>query len=241
LETLRISGPIGEIDFTKLIKLKELSVGAEGGEPFCGNWAECPWLQNVTVDALIPNLTPLANLKNLQKLACGNKALESLEGLNVFTKLERFVVGDTNWKSLDGIEVLKNLKSLRLYFMPNVTDIEPISKFTNLRELELVNLIRLRDLTPLAKCTKLQQLSLDGCREFESFKPLAALKSLELLSYDTETKGNILDGDLSPLLGLKKLKVLCMVNKRHYKPSTYEVRKMNGMETSPTEGVDMSA
>jgi hypothetical protein len=61
----------------------------------------------------------------------------------------------------------------------------------------------------------------------ESLKPIADLRLLEQLYLYGSTK--IADGDLTPLLGMTRMRDLRIMNRRHYVPSTQIVQARLGL------------
>ena len=60
----------------------------------------------------------------------------------------------------------------------------------------------------------LGSLGLDNMGDIQSLKPLAQLSQLHRVTFVEST--NILDGDLSPLVGLPSLELVSFQNRRHY-------------------------
>lgn len=73
---------------------------------------------------------------------------------------------------------------------------------------------KIRDISPVATLNSLRELFLNTCGEIESIRPLRSLQDLEKFIFYEST--NVLDGDLTPLKGLPKLKEVAFQNRRHY-------------------------
>src|SRR5262249_32680780 len=90
-----------------------------------------------------------------------------------------------------------------------------------LRYLHLLTCKKFQDLPELVKLTKLEVLRLNACGDLPNLKFLAAFPRLgEFRFVDT----NVIDGDLSPLLSLPKLKSVGLLDKGHFSHTTAEIK-----------------
>jgi Leucine-rich repeat (LRR) protein len=133
-----------------------------------------------------------ARLLNLESLSLANGGVRSLEGLASLKHLT--FLGLYNLRkleSLDGIESLDSIEHLEINGCKNVRSIESIAALKNLKKIHLCD---------------------DG--HIESLRPLIRLNNLEeVLFYDST---NILDGDLSLLTELPRLKNVAFADRPHY-------------------------
>jgi len=136
--------------------------------------------------------TPFTRLINLESLAILNAPLEDLDGIGALTSLRSLRLGNLRkLESLAGIENLLNLTSL------DVNTCRGINSIDEVRSLP-----------------QLQSLQINNVGNVKSLKPLELLANLETVIFYEST--NILDGDLSPLTGKRKLSRVSFRNRRHY-------------------------
>lgn len=189
LRYLVLGGVAGELDMSRLGYLEELYLG----------WSRnvkrleyCAGIKRMSLRRYNPkakNLTELSSLQKLEELTITQSAITSLKGcaeLSLLTKLELNYM--TKLKYLDALDgISSTLKSLRFYSCKSIQNHEYVAI---LNELEL--------------------LAFNACGDIPSvgfIRELTKLKSLILM--DT----NIVDGDLSPCIGLDYVGFL---NKKHY-------------------------
>lgn len=197
--TLNLPGrPRGELDFTAMPELRELGLYWNSGfdSLFDASGLEKLWLFNPPD----PDLHRLRRLKRLTRL-------ELSQGRKLM--------------SIEGIESLSSLAFLGLYGQQGLESLAGIERAKTLRELNIESCKRLRAIHALAGLEGLEVLGLKNCGEIESLHPLTALQDLGAL-YAWEST-NVLDGDLSPLLALPRLRILAMQSRRSYRPSVAEV------------------
>ena len=141
-------------------------------------------------------------------------------------RLESLVVSAENIASLDGLELAKNLRVLKL---PDnrIKDLSPLSRLSNLVELDLSR-NRIDDLTSLCDLTQLQRLNVSD-NLVSDFHPLAGIEKLEHLN----ASGN----ELSSLASLAGLTTLT-----HLEVASNEVRKLGPLAAlASLEVLDLSA
>jgi len=95
-------------------------------------------------------------------------------------------------------------------------DLGSASAPKNLRRLDLQSCRGVSTLDEIGRLTRLTHLNIAESGDFASFAPLANLRHLITLhAYGTT---GVVDGDLSPLLGLTELTDLRLKNRRYYHP-----------------------
>lgn len=131
-------------------------------------------------------------------------------------------------RSLDGIESMPWIEHLGIYLAP-LEDIAALARLASpvLTELHLASCKRLGSLENLRPLIGLRLLDLGNSGPLESLQPIAGARLLEVLSLYEST--NIVDGDLTPLLELDRLRNLRMMNRRHYSPSVHDVKLRLGL------------
>lgn len=192
------------LDLTRLPLLKHLS---------CENWSQieptiaaCPSLQYLYAGSYTPrDLLPLANNRSLTTIRMKDRPrLESLNGVDAFTSLEDLgIFGAT--------------------LLTDVVDLGSASAPRTLRTLELELCRGISTLDEIGRLTGLTYLNIGDCGDIASFAPLANLRHLkELYAYGTT---RVIDGDLSPLMGLMELTDVRMQNRRAYSPSLKSIKE----------------
>lgn len=150
-----------------------------------------------------PDLRPLASLT----------ALESLELPNT-----RRVV------TLDGADALSSLTSLRVAYAAGLVDITHIrARAPTLRVFELQNCPHVDQLGGVEALQSVVHFGINACGDIESLAPLRFLKNLELFHAWGSTR--VVDGDLSALAALPRLRELRMVDRRGYRPTVEEISR----------------
>lgn len=190
----------------------------------------------------------LSNFPELENLACDYSkrllSLESCEQLQDLT-LTGFKSPD---KTLKELPQLSSLATLSL-FVSNITSFVGIGKFPSLKELSIYRLPRLEDISALTDVSStLTRIEFDMCKRIGNYDILANLKSLErlIISNSAEIPSlsfikrmpkldflsfvgtNVLDGDLSPTIGLSYVGFL---NKRHYSHKFEELSALHDSKT----------
>ncbi len=144
----------------------------------------------------ISDLTPLAQLTNLETLTLRYGEMEDLSPLASLTQLTELDLTGGRFSDISPLARLTNLQSLSLSTNNALSDITPLSSLTNLTTLSL-SATAVTDLTPLASLAALESLSLQST-DVADITPLAQLQALTYvnLSYTMLTKNG---GDFSPV------------------------------------------
>jgi Leucine-rich repeat (LRR) protein len=154
-----------------------------------GDYEDEDWNRPYTV---LTDISPLAELTNLQSLGLPNNHITDLTPLAGLTNLRTLYLQDNRIADLTPLAGLTNLRTLYLQNNRIITDITPLAGLTNLRVLWLSN-NQITDLTPLAGLTDLQRLYLER-NQITDISPLAGLTELQRLDL---TQNRI--ADISPL------------------------------------------
>ena len=154
----------------------------------------------------VSDLSPLSKLTNLKSLNITINNLSDFAGISGLTELRELDIWGQNatYTSLDGLENLTKLESLRIPMRSmdqSPYKIDALAGLTSLKSLNLSS--HVKDLAPLENLTNLEFLSIENGGHiegaFSSLEPLKNLTSLTRLSLYMET------ADLTPLTGLTKL------------------------------------
>lgn len=201
LESLHVTThPDLKIRLTELPKIRSLGASwAQIGETI----GLASGLDDVFLLAYTPdNLEPLSSHAGLETLRLKDRPkLSSLAGLSQFPGLQR----------------------LGIYSASRLEDISELRGRSEIRELELVSCKKLTRINDLARCAGLRRLSIAESGDIESLSPATGLLNLEELYLYGSTK--ILDHDLTPIAGLRKLRTLAIMNRRGYGPSANELKR----------------
>ncbi len=153
-----------------------------------------------------------------------NQAIKNL-GINSYSgkssavfsqliNLEKLTILNSNIEDLNGIFILKNLKYLSITNLKKINSLDGIKKLYQLEDLEIQRCRGLNKISEIFELTELRKLFLLDLGEIDSIKGIQELKKLEIFLFYEST--NIVDGDISPLLELKKLTKISFQNRRHY-------------------------
>ncbi len=221
LERLCIGGELGQVDFTRFSKLRELWVT---NERLISNYLDCTWLTKLNIGNLrIPDLRLLSKLVQLENLNCGNRALKSLDGLEALKKLTHLSIGEMSWESMAGLDKVPQLTQLYIGLMPKLVDIGNVGCLSNLRRLSIRHCNRVRDLSSLANLKQLQMLDLCDCKSVASIRPIKELRKLKGFNFAGQCK--IKDGDISFLLELPRLEFVAFKAWKHYTHTAEQIRQ----------------
>ncbi|WP_109507885.1 hypothetical protein [Nocardioides speluncae] len=200
LEWLRItSDPALAIDLTRLPKLTDLSA----------DWQQL----GATIESAA----------RLQRLHIGRYDGVDLAPLCRLVHLRRLVLMDRpRVRSLDGLSELPELQEFAVPLAKDLVDVSALRGLAQLEDLDLEACRKLNTIEDLSQCVGLRRLNLSECGDLPSVAPLRGLTSIEdLLMYGT-TK--VVDGDLTPIADLPRLRELRMQSRRHYRPSVAEIQ-----------------
>ena len=169
----------------------------------------------------------LSNFPNLTTLACDFSrrllSLEACERLQNLT-LTGFKPRD---KTLNEIPPLSSLNRLAL-FVTNITSLVGIGQFpvrevrATLKNLEFDSCKQIGNYEALSEVTALKKLIIVNSGPIQSLSFVKTLEGLEFLSF---VGTSVIDGDLSPLIGLN---YVGFENKRHYSHTSEELTRNTG-------------
>jgi hypothetical protein len=130
--------------------------------------------------------------KHLKELRLESKRLENLVGIDRFPQINRLDLFRCNvLTSLDAIMSSKSIRKLNFNRCSRLYNFSPISHLSELRELGIEDCGEIQSLTPVCKCEKLESLRIAG-------------------------NTTAIDGNLSCLETLSRLKKVFLVHGKHY-------------------------
>lgn len=154
-----------------------------------------------------------ASLRSLSVAGCPITDLNPLSRLSALEGLR--LASARKLSSLDGIQRLPNLRTLRLLDDRALVDLSPLADSgSSLTELWLDGCRRVGAIDAVARHRELRRLVLADGGRIASLKPLAGLPVLEELYFYGSTI--IEDGDMTPILALPALRRVAFAPRRHY-------------------------
>jgi hypothetical protein len=136
-------------------------------------------------------------------------------------RLERFFAAQTNIETLDGVETLDDLRHLTVAHASKLESLTALAeRDCGIRELHFDKVKKIASYEPIGAIKMLRWLELSACAPMKNLKWTAGLNHLDFFSFvDT----NVLDGDLSPLVRLPKLRKIGTFDKKHYQQKSDEI------------------
>lgn len=243
LSHLSIRGGAETLDFSRCPRLETMRIWSD--KPGIGNLHACAALNKLSIgNCGLTDFGPLAGLGQVLDLEVVEAPFRSLEGITELAALERLSLSQAPAESLAGIEHAPGLRSVGLFGLGRLTSIAPLLRLRRLRLLEIEASARigdvhrlgeiagleglrlagltLTDVTFLSRLPALRSLTLGNVGNIPSLAFLRSLTALEGLGLLGSTV--IVDGDLSPLLGLPALSRVQYTERRHYQPRKREIQ-----------------
>lgn len=208
--------PIYEISST--LEELDLVVGPSAGRV---DVAEFPRLTKLSADweTIGESVSSATTLTSLQLRRYRRDDLVVLAGL---TNLRRLALADRpRVRSLGGIENMALLREFEVPAARLLTDAQMLSACRNLVRLSLEGCARL-DLSFIGTLGRLRWMNISECGDVSDVRFLANLHDLEVLRMFGSTR--VVDGDLTPIAELPRLKELRMQSRRHYRPTVSEIQ-----------------
>jgi protein phosphatase 1 regulatory subunit 7 len=189
LKDLCADEPIGKLDVSHFKNLESLQVNDSTHLIGVGECVNLNFLQLSKFKPKSKNLEELSNLVNIEEL--------------------RLYI--PNITSLKGIENLIRLTELELYRASKLEEIDPLVTLKqNLSILRFETCKKIKNHECLSEINRLEELSLINCGEIENIGFIKSMKNLKKFGFiDT----NVVDGDLSPCIGLR---FSGFFDKKHY-------------------------
>lgn len=136
--------------------------------------------------------------------------------------LERLIVKEApHLESLSGLGDLAELKVLGLFLARRLQDSSDVGALASVEELKFEDCPMLESLDDVEPLVSLRFLGFSDCGDIETLAPLRFLERLEVLYAWGSTR--IVDGHLSPLVRLSRLREIRMRNRRNYEPSVADL------------------
>lgn len=187
----------------------------------------------------------ILHCENIETLTLHRLKLKNLQDFDKLNRLKNLSLINSSLESFEGIEKLESLEKLEIYHNRNLIDLSSLSKCKNLKWLKLENCSKMDSLKTIENCVNLEYISITDCKKVIDNKYIFLLKNLKTLAilrsgniesisgvekmqnlerfiiYDT----NVIDGDLHPLLKLKKMNFCFFKDKKHYSLKLKEIKQ----------------
>lgn len=171
-------------------------------------------LKGLESSKLLKSLT-ISHYKSASEDFTNFPQLLSLQSLNIM---------QAKLSSLNGIEKLMSLEKLMLFGMPKLKTIKNLGALSKtLEQIEIENCKNITDFETLSHLLNLKKLIVLNSGAIKSLNFIKSLKNLDFFSF---VGTNVLDGNLSPCIGLK---YVGFDNKKHYSHKRDDLRqRFNG-------------
>lgn len=159
------------------------------------------------------DLTFFSNLHNLTTLRLGSRKLQSLKGIENFKLLQELELRlCTKLIDIKDLTNLKELKELKINTCNKLSNLQGMEGLENLKKMSFADFKNGIDISPLSELHNLEELYFLYEGKIKSLKPIQGLKKLRVVQLIGQT--NVLDGDLTPLIGLEE--VIVGRYRKHY-------------------------
>lgn len=156
----------------------------------------------------------LFDCRSLKILFLNRYSAKDTSKFSQLINLESLSLANSPIRSLDGLKLLTKLKFLGLYNLRKLESLSGIEELYHLEELEINGCRSLRSIKEVEKLANLRKLQFCDDGDIDSIKYLESLTNLESVLFYGST--NVLDGDLSFLKKLPRLKKVSFQNRKHY-------------------------
>lgn len=161
-----------------------------------------------------PKSESLFTHRGVKKVFVNKCPLKDLRAMSLMTNLQSLSLASPKLESLQGVEDLTALTFLGVYVARRLTSLEGLQTAQSLTHLEVNDCSKIQDIAPLAALRGLRKLHLCNDGTIPTLRPLAELKDLEQFLFYEST--NIVDGDLTLLKALPKLRHVTFMDRKHY-------------------------
>lgn len=137
--------------------------------------------------------------------------------------LKRLSLHSRRLECLSGLKQFPNIRKLDLCYCPKLESLDAVKSSKTIQELRLHCCPRILNLRPISHLTDLRVLEIEGCQDIQSLAPVTRCKKLKRLQIAGNT--TVLDGNLSGLKRLPKLRKVLLAHRKHYSHTDGELEK----------------
>ncbi|MDQ6804977.1 MAG: hypothetical protein M3065_08395 [Actinomycetota bacterium] len=159
----------------------------------------------------------LRDVEELQSVVTWRFGERNLHAFRDHLDLRQLTIKEApSLEECSGLAALTELRKLGILLARSLRDISDVGELTSLVDLELEACRAIEAIDDVEALRSLKFLGLSDCGEIQSLRPVAALERLEVLHAWGDTC--IIDGDLSPLARLPRLREIRMRARASYTP-----------------------
>ncbi|HET6881834.1 MAG TPA: leucine-rich repeat protein [Pirellulales bacterium] len=163
----------------------------------------------------MPGSETVFDCVNLERLLVYKYPYEDITPLSRLTKLDSLSFLNTyRLKSVRGVAALQNMEYLGFFLCPKLTDITEVAELKQMKELAFDTCKNARPFDIVGSLKRLRSLDFSNCGAIGSIAALRDTPDLEEFLFSEST--NVLDGDLSPMASLPKLRCHAFRDRKHY-------------------------
>ncbi|XP_056162755.1 disease resistance protein RUN1-like [Syzygium oleosum] len=190
------------------------------------------YIANCKSMTIVPDLS---NLRNLSELELLHSAILEIRGLEGLESLQVFDVTYCKLRRLDGLERLESLRRLVLRNCDSLDRLPNLSNLKKLKEFKLRDCEKLLQIQGLDKLESLEELQISNCRSIGSLPDLSNLKKMKVL--EIKNCDEIKDiGGLDRLESLVELQISeCRSLERL--PNLSNLKKLKDLEIESCENI----
>lgn len=152
--------------------------------------------------------------KTLKNVFINRCNIDSLGRFARLTELESLSLKSPKIRKIGDVSSLKKLTFLGIYYAKYLKSLEGIEVLTNLKHLEIERCNQIGNINPISYLTKIKRLMIPNNGPIESLSPLLNLANLKEVYFHEST--NILDGNLALLKELPHLEDVSFQERSHY-------------------------
>jgi hypothetical protein len=164
----------------------------------------------------------LFNCTSLEYLGITKYKGENLEEFEKLINLKTLSIGQSSIETLNGLNKLVGLENLDLFNNRKLVNFQGIGNLKSLKRLSIESCKGLNEINEVSSLYNLEKLIINNCGDIESIKPIESLKNLKEFYFQDST--NIIDGDISPCIGLSKAS---FQDRKHYNYKYQEIKMIN--------------
>ena len=174
---------------------------------------EIEWGKLVNLESLVlysdKYIRGLSTLKTLRKLLMITVGQEEFQEITALEKLDSLEIGRGRLEHLNGIQSMKSLSSLTIWYANKLYDMSPIASLPNLKTLHVECCKNMTDFSPLKGNNVIEKLTIDRVDSLDFVPQMQSLYAIKFF--------NCIDGNLRPLLESRTLKdIFFCPKKKHY-------------------------